>query len=42
MAPLPSKYKFTVQAEETAPSCPPKKPTGKKKPAKKEEPTGDE
>jgi len=42
MSKLPSKYKFTVQEPNEAPSCPPKKPTAKAKAAKKEEPKGDD
>ena len=31
---LPAKYKFKVQQEEAAPSCPPRKPAAKGKAAK--------
>jgi len=31
---LPAKYKFKVQEEEAAPSCPPRKPAAKGKAAK--------
>ena len=31
---LPAKYKFKVQQEEDAPSCPPRKPAAKGKAAK--------
>ena len=41
MSNLPSKYQFTVQETNEAPSCPPRKPTPKGKAAKKEGSKGD-
>tara|TARA_R100000734_G_scaffold4456_1_gene3931 strand:- start:2817 stop:3041 length:225 start_codon:yes stop_codon:yes gene_type:complete len=38
---LPSKYKFKVQKEEAAPSCPPRKPASKGKAAKTKASKGD-
>jgi hypothetical protein len=38
---LPAKYKFKVQQEEAAPSCPPRKPAAKGKAAKTEAPKED-